>query len=219
MWLYKLKMTEKPQPRIAVVAGDVVHNARTLFDHLAVAITGRRDASFPVCYEDPWETLSDGTLMPERQKARAGFKQAVDGASEEAVAVIMELQPFAAGDAWATHPLGIINKLENTDKHRNLIPTATGITDGLSHVVRRSQVIWIFHWPFCEDGAEVAKFAWDPGTEPPESEMHVRVRGTPRVTVEVSGVPGPIELPQTLRHALDGIRKEVIPALTEFVKS
>jgi hypothetical protein len=217
--LYKLEITQQPHARISVPAGDVVHNARTIFDHLAVAVTGRRDAAFPVCYEDQWEALGDGSLMPERAKARASFESAVAGADPAAVAIIKEMQPYSAGENWPTHPLGIINKLENTDKHRTLIATTTGITEGLSHVARRSAVVFIFYWPFCDDGAEVAKFRWEPGAEPPDAEVHVRVSGTPRVTVEVSGIGGPVDLAPTLRHALDGLREEAIPSLEPFVKS
>jgi hypothetical protein len=132
IWLYRLRVTQQPQPRIALIAGDLTHNIRTIFDHLAVAITGRRDASFPVCYQDPWETLSDGRLMPEREKARASFESKIDGASEDARTLIRELQPYSAGDDWADHPLGIVSKLDNADKHRNMIPTTNTFSTGPS---------------------------------------------------------------------------------------
>lgn len=217
IWLYRLRITEQPDARVALIAGDLAHNIRTIFDHLAVAVTGHRDASFPVCYKDPWETLSDGSLRPEREKARASFESKLDGASTDAVALVKALQPYSAGDDWANHPLGIISKLDNADKHRNMIPTTVGVSDGVSYVARRSGVEFIFYWPFCNDGAEVAKFAWAGPDIPPETEVKVHVRGTPRVAVEISDREGYAELTQAFRHALDEM-PPVIEALQAFAR-
>jgi hypothetical protein len=218
VWLYRLRITEQPDARVALIAGDLAHNIRTIFDHLAVAVTGQRDASFPVCYEDPWETRSDGSLRPEREKARASFVSKLNGASTEALALARALQPYGAGEEWASHPLGIINKLDNADKHRNIIPTTIGVTDGVSYVARRNDVQFIFYWPFCDDGAEVAKFGWREDAEPPpEAEVKVHVRGTPRVAVEISDRKGYAELTQALRHALNEM-PAVIEDLEKFVK-
>lgn len=216
IWLYRLQITEQPDPHIGLIAGDLVHNLRSALDHLAVAITGRRDAAFPIHHEDPWELDQSGQLISSREKARAAFTAAIDGAPDEAITVIQELQPFAAGSEWATHPLGLVGRLDNADKHRELIPTTTGVTDGLSYVVRRSAVIFTFFWPQCNDGSEVAKFSWNPADVPPESEVHVHVRGTPRVTVEVREINGYVELAQAFTHILDGFG-EVFDTLERFV--
>jgi hypothetical protein len=218
LWIYRLRITQQPPPRVALIAGDVVHNTCSIFDHLAVALTGRRDAAFPIYYEDPWETTPDGSLMPQREKPRVRFESDIAGASSEAVEVIKELQPYNAGEDWVNHPLGIISKLDNADKHRHLIPTTSGVSDGTSHVARRSVVVYIFYWPFCDDGGEVARFGWDAPDVPDEPEVKVRVSGTPRVAIEISGRQGLMELTQGLRHMLDLIPDEVIAPLEALMK-
>src|SRR5688500_17747586 len=51
LWVYNLKITVPPDPMLAVVIGDVVHNARSALDHIAVALVPnkhRSAASFPI---------------------------------------------------------------------------------------------------------------------------------------------------------------------------
>ena len=185
VWSYVLRVTEQPDSRIAILAGDVVHNLRTSLDHLYVALTGDKGRGFPILDDDPWERDANGRLLANRRKARVGFAATIDGAKPRAKTIIKQLQPYSAGPDWYNHSLGAMRRLDNADKHRNLIPTTTGVSDGLSTVSRNGQVIHTFSWRYTEDGAKVAKFGWDLGMEPPESEMHVHVRGTPRIATTV----------------------------------
>jgi hypothetical protein len=185
IWQYVLRVTEQPNPRIAILTGDVVHNLRTSLDHLYVALTGDKGRDFPIYDKDPWERGADGRLLPNRLEDRERFMASIKRAKPRAKTIIKELQPYRVGPKWYNHSLSTIRRLDNADKHRNLIPTTAGVLEGVSIVSRRSQVIHTFYWEYTEDGAVVAKFGWEPGHEPPESEMHVHVRGTPCISTTV----------------------------------
>lgn len=218
LWTYELRVTEQPDPRIAILAGDVVHNLRTSLDHLHVALTGTTKKSFPIYDVDPWERDASGNLFHQRLKDRKRFTATIAGAKPRAKTIIKELQPYRVGTAWADHPLGIIRRLNNADKHKYLIPTATGLTEGISMVARRSRVVYSFYWPYCEDGAEVAKFKWNPGPEPPESEVHVHVSGTPRIATTVPNDPQRmIEVVQALEWCMGRMPDDVYRPLERYV--
>jgi hypothetical protein len=217
LWTYVLRVTEQPDPRVAILAGDVVHNLRTSLDHLFVALTGADNRSFPIYDVDPWERDAQGALLPSRLKDRRRFAATIQGAKPRAKAILRELQPYRAGASWNTHPLGVVRRLNNADKHKRLIPTATGVSEGLSAVARVSQVVHMFYWPYTEDGAEVAKFKWDP-PEPPESDVHVRVSGTPRIAVGIPTDPRKvIELLQALEWTISRMPDDVFSPLERWV--
>ena len=125
MWCYVLRVTEQPDPRVALLAGDVVHNLRSSLDHLAVALTGDKWSFFPVLDKDPWERDAAGHLFPNRLDDRKSFASAVKGAARKTRTIIKELQPYAAGADWAKHPLGLIRRFDNADKHKQLIATTS----------------------------------------------------------------------------------------------
>jgi hypothetical protein len=58
VWLYRLEMTEEPDPMIPVIMGECLYDLRSALDHLAVAMAPRKrkaNAAFPVEATDPWE--------------------------------------------------------------------------------------------------------------------------------------------------------------------
>ncbi len=185
VWTYVLRVTDQPDPRVAILAGDVVHNLRTSLDHLYVALTGDKGRDFPIYDHDPWECDANGRLLPNRLEARKRFTATIARAKPRAKTIIKELQPYRAGPDWYNHSIGAMRRLDNADKHRNLIPTTTGVLNGLTTVSRHGQVIHTFQWKYTQDGAQVAKFGWASGTEPSESEMDVHVRGTPCIATTV----------------------------------
>jgi hypothetical protein len=219
-WSYILRITEQPHERVAIVAGDVAHNLRAAMDHLFVSMVppSRRDkVSFPVYRDDLWAKDSSGRLLAEHKEARARFGRLVKGLGRDARAAVEDLQPYRLGEAAATHPLAIASYLDNADKHKSLLTLASGLDEGLTHVAVRNSVKGSFYWPFRGDGAEVGNF--DLAENPPESEVNVQISGTPRITVEVGGIEGAVELWPILRHCLDGMRDEVFPLLEPFVRA
>lgn len=101
-WTYVLRITEQPDPRLAVICGDIVHNLRSAYDHLAVAIAPRRrrwQAGFPIELDDIWEKDEAGRYVVADQNRRDSFLSRTEGMPPKAVAIIEELQPYTRGAA------------------------------------------------------------------------------------------------------------------------
>jgi hypothetical protein len=74
IWLYRLEMTEEPDPMIPVIIGECIYDLRSALDHLAVAMAPRNrkaSAAFPVEWTDPWETDETGPLFTTMSGAEA----------------------------------------------------------------------------------------------------------------------------------------------------
>jgi hypothetical protein len=90
------------------VIGDVIHNLRSALDHLAweIAVPSvrtrmPRGVAFPIFFEET-----------------KAFKDVLKRLRSEFHALIESAQPFQSGDLH--HPLWLLDKLWNTDKHRSL---------------------------------------------------------------------------------------------------
>jgi hypothetical protein len=190
-WRYHLEITERPGENLAVVLGDMTHNLRSALDHIAVAITPQRrkySTFFPIISEN----IEYGFDVPtEAQlKARGGFDRAVEGMPADAVAIIQRAQPYHLGpqSTKEVHLLGILSRLDNADKHRDLIVLAPGLTNmSVTFSARRfAQKFASRGSEVVEDGAQVAHVTTETLYPPVrESEVNVQIHGTPQVTVEV----------------------------------
>jgi hypothetical protein len=216
-WRYILR-TRAVDPSCALILGDAVHNMRSALDHLAVALSGHRQASFPI--------LTDDIEQPRTKKdreARTRFNRAVEGMPPEAVATIKTFQPYHERTEIErrTQGLAVISYIDNADKHRSLTLVSTGLVGASSTTSARGRVLYqTGTYPaeaFIADGAEVAHWGWVATDEPPleESEVHMETRGTPTVTMHVGLAEGEPE-PRYLTPCLKWLRDEVIPSLEPF---
>lgn len=120
-------------PLIGLLVADAVHNLRTTLDHIIYALI-RANPSRPP------GTPDDKTMFPIRDtKEGYGHQisklQRLRGLPPEATALVDLLQPYHTrekGDDHTLHPLWVLDKLENVDKHRRLNLVA-GVAHG-SHV-------------------------------------------------------------------------------------
>jgi hypothetical protein len=118
-----------PFPEWGVIVGDVVHCLRSALDQLVYSLS-----------DDPDDRSGFPTATTEKEwKTRA--PRLIWGVPENFVAVIDEAQPYKRGNAADTHPLFILNKLSNLDKHRAipvvaLVPSRTDLrvteTEGIA---------------------------------------------------------------------------------------
>jgi hypothetical protein len=114
---WRADLNPPPPLRIAVLCGDFVHNLRSALDHLATALvienggTPREDppfTHFPI-YEERLTKLDevrDVTI--------------VGGISQEAEFLLDAVQPYQRVDDPTLHPLWLLHRLWNIDKHRTL---------------------------------------------------------------------------------------------------
>lgn len=112
--------TPPPLEDWALVVGDCVHNMRAAFDHLAWQLdpsreTGRWGTGFPIYVKEP------GKWPP----------PAVARMPAEAQGIIQGLQPYyaakAAGEDPDEHFLALVQSLDISDKHQELLMTATAV--------------------------------------------------------------------------------------------
>jgi hypothetical protein len=115
------------------------------------------------------------------------------------------------------HFLRILSSLENADKHRGLIVLSRGVDNLVADIAVKGVTNRVsFGKMLYEDGAEFIGFAVPPRTS--EAEVHVKIRGTATVALEVSGVTGYFEMPDTFRGLLAQVERYVFPKLEPFVR-
>ena len=168
-----------PPQAISLILGDAVHNMRSALDHLvyqlviANAVLPTDKTMFPIC------DTEEGFLSQAYKRRR------LIGVTHEPFAHIQAVQPYnlrKRGGQFQTHPLWILDKLENIDKHRRIATTAglavgahTTITTGTGEVRTHSHDIGTVR---LRDGAKLLSFA-----PPTHSERTMEVKGLLMTTV------------------------------------
>jgi len=215
---YKLRMTAQPDEMLAVIVGDVIHNLRSALDHLVVAAVPnnrRGKAGFPIYNTSPFGV--DGMVLD--NEVGEGWTKLTKGLSDPLLAVVKSQQPFEPPDQEVldfcrdngldprdVNGLSLLGRFDNADKHRELLPVASGI-DGGTVTVRHGDLDPIEHRlldGFREDGTELIKVNFGSPTD--DAKVDVQVTGTVRVALEVRKERGVTRLPGTLERLLDHCR-------------
>jgi len=109
----------------------------------------------------------------------------VGGIAQMALTLIEGLQPYQSPDPW-THPLGLLDHLANTDKHRFLNVTAVALVDAETRLFTDGGGGITVPWPGpYEDGAVISATPW--AMIDPEIGVHVEAELTTAVMVEIPG--------------------------------
>lgn len=227
---FRLKLTAQPSPDLSVVLGDVLFNLRSALDHLAVAIAPRNrrwNASFPIERVDHWEE-KDGELVIPNEDAWGRFCDRVKGMPSDAIDHFKELQPL--GDDAETHPLYLLSRLENADKHRQLVVLASGLIGVTSTISARGDTLaQTVPEPegaigFVEDGWQVVHAGWG-GAPLRDDEISVTVSATPLVTVPVIEANkaakrqgAHMAVVDLVAGIMQGIEADVVPSLEPFAR-
>jgi hypothetical protein len=104
--------------RLSLILGDVVQGYRSALDHVAWELVHRGSArklspkaenlvGFPIAYDGPWFNKKLATMLP--------------GVGRAEIAKVRRYQPYLRGHR-NRHPLTVLQKLSNDDKHRNIQP-------------------------------------------------------------------------------------------------
>jgi hypothetical protein len=222
-WRYHLEVTERPDDNLAVILGDVTHNLRSALDHLAVAIAPPKrkyNAFFPIISEN----IEYGFDVPTKPQleARNSFDRAVEGMPADAVAIIQRAQPYYLGPQTTkeVHLLGVLSRLDNADKHRDLIVLAPGVTNMRATFSARRfvQRFGSAGDEVVEHGAQVVHVTTE-RLYPPirETEVDVKVHGAPHLTVEVGLGPADA-LPADWATDLIDRTRQFIKTLDPYVR-
>jgi len=219
-WRYTLQVRREPDITLSLILGDAVHNMRSAIDHLAVAISDpkhRKTASFPCFTVDPDQ-------FPVDHKLRKAFNRATAGMSAKALAQVKLCQPYQEADPVdrRRHSLSVISQLDRIDKHREIVVFSSGLLNAGSQTVVRDQTMTqaIPVHGLAINGTELAHFGdfFIPPLQ--ESEVHVEIRGTPAISVDIGlNEPEGSELEvASLREIVADFRDGLFTLLEPFVQ-
>lgn len=114
--VFSMALKSAPPTALSVFIGDCVHNLRVSLDHLAwqlvlanggVPREGAGGTQFPILLKSGKDGTTSTVVVP-------------GGVSAKALTAIDAVQPFHRPDA-DNHPLAILSRLDNIDKHRTLL--------------------------------------------------------------------------------------------------
>ena len=235
---YRVRITEQPDPMIAVMLGDFIHNLRSALDYIVVASVPRqrqKSASFPIVSEDIWATDKDGNFVVNDPKRREDFETAIRGLALEAWALVILAQPYHWGTNAYRHMFGIISRLENADKHRQLIAVGSGVGNIRTKILIPGLAPGLSApWPqpvldrrqFAKDGTVVrftlpADLTAPDGTVVQPSEVHMEFTGTAEILIKITRIggnepPSDFGLHETMLMAIQDVR-EILRRMELFV--
>ena len=95
---YRLNIVQQPDPVIAIMLGDFVHNLRSALDHVVVAASRprseRANAGFPISTENLWARDSKRRYIIRDTERRKSFLRAIRRLPSQAQALIIRAQPY-----------------------------------------------------------------------------------------------------------------------------
>jgi len=180
--------------------GDFFHNLRSALDHVVVASIPKAKQSestgYPFTSTDLWRAHPNPQVMANLTKARDDFERRISGIDPRARAFIISSQPYHLGKAAERSTLGLISRIDNADKHRQLAAVGGGIRRvsagftmrGLAASVRRDMGFGVSS--FAKDdtlvGWQLPKSAL--AVEPPlkPSEVDMKFRGAAVIFIKIA---------------------------------
>ena len=114
----------KPIPiKLSMILGDALNNMRSSLDHLVCRFVELHNGKVGKHHAFP--IFSDAATYDERvnqirgKKDRSGPLDGIPADGPER-ALIEKVQPYHQGKDWREHPLWILNRMTNFDKHRDI---------------------------------------------------------------------------------------------------
>jgi hypothetical protein len=225
---YRLHIVQQPDPVIAIMLGDLVHNLASALDHVVVAASRprseRKNAGFPISTENLWARDSKRRYVIRDKERRKSFLRAIRGLPPQAQALVIRAQPYQLPHRAHSSILAIISRLENADKHRELITIGTGLERPKIIVITRHERIvrsptGLGRNQFLRDGAEIKVEVPVPVTSDPEVKM--QFGGTASISIKIAHggrnePPSEFHLYRTMTTALATVRL-ILRKLEPFV--
>jgi hypothetical protein len=214
-YVYRLKFTSEPDPRIAVIAGDYLHNVRSALNYLMRGLVSSRakdSTQFPIFTTDPFaRDPITRKYIDRKPDSRRTWDRYVQGADPRALAYIQSIQPYAAGPrAGKIHYLSAVNWLSNTDKHRELVVTPQGLQDP-GRIVWRPDGTAVSYWwqGVVKDGTEVFRSP---------TPVNVELDGPTLTLLRVRGRDGGEMLITSLSDTLVYVRGMIVDILAPYLR-
>jgi hypothetical protein len=217
--VHRLHFSSRIDPRVFLIASDFLYNIRSALEHLACSLVPKSQWShvgFPIFWHGVWDDPKPGENQ-ERLDARQRWNTYVRFMDDGAVAILKTLQPRdgARDTDLDMHYLGILSRLSNTDRHKDLAIYALGLKEiTVTYDVAPNSFIWR---PL---DADVNKVMHD-GTElpVPPNAVNVQIEGRPIVAIRVTKPKGEVIVPAHFRAAFPKYRDQIIIPLLNFVNA
>jgi hypothetical protein len=215
VYVYRLRHIEEPDPKIAVVIGDLLHNLRAAMNYCMGGLVPSRRAAktqFPILAVDPFARERPGGRYLQRQPdTRRAWRSWVKGVHPDALAIIERLQPYHPGPRGTPRYLAVLNALNNGDKHRRLTVVSGG-------AVNVSVKAYALDGTLLTDRTPVGNTLLQDGTElfrhPTEVQVHVRLTAHVGIRLGQDGVHMAVHgLPKLAVYVRDGVIAPLEPYL------
>jgi hypothetical protein len=108
-----------PPMYLGLILGEVVHDLRSAFDHLAWAVAVEHVGIAALATPSAQNAVQFPITST---RARFDSHRALRFFSDEAVALMESFQPYHNAGSHLVHPLAAVQSLSNRDKHRALTP-------------------------------------------------------------------------------------------------
>jgi hypothetical protein len=209
-WIVYYVVDPNPPIRIGTMVGDCVHNMRSALDNLICGLIRVNDTSHD-CVNRQFPIA---TTLPQWDNRRVEHTK---GVTEAALAVIKSFQPcFGPDELGVSHPLAILQRLNNIDKHRTALVT-TGYDTNVRFAIHTTDGVRVATYPEPIYGGPVSiPIDFDTSTIP--KEVKVEIQGTSRVILRDLTETGLKELSVTavLRQLLQFFKDIFIPRFKPF---
>jgi hypothetical protein len=131
-YVWRVVVRELPDPRWGLLISEIAHHLNSALDHLvwlvAASHTGRRpprDTGFPV---------AKGVADFRRMWTRSSGYYRIRALPPHAQAIVEDEQPYHRGNAFEGHPLWVLRRLANADKHETLVTVGGAAGKGSANV-------------------------------------------------------------------------------------
>lgn len=199
-------LNAEPVPtKIPVLIGEVAHQLRSAIEHVADALVAASG-----------KTPTNSTVFPVLAKKKRPLTVA-GGVLPEALAQVEAVQPYLDPDP-ERHPLHVLHRLWNVDKHRNLHVTAAGLTHSQIFVSSEDGSALLggqLQMKVLRPGDVVGVFPFD---EPLTGKETVQAIGQTFVALSEPG-PWSVDLPVAvvLGELYRYVRDELLPRFTPWI--
>lgn len=216
-FLLRLKLLEDPRQRWGAIIGDIAHNYRSALDHLAWQLVKGNggnagwETKFPI-----YSSEADYLVWREPRPAsdpRGKRSDPLAGIPEVIIAAIEDMQPYKRGDEADEHPLALLSRISNRDKHRLPVILFAGVDpEGPLTLWTRSaslsdmeKLVGAFSdnpGQWADDGDALARFRHDGSPGHPDASMHFDLK----VALDQAKVP--------VLDALNGVKSFIYEEIT-----
>lgn len=217
-YVWRVFVRELPNPRWGLLISEISHHLNSALDHLVWLVAashadGRppRDTGFPV---------ANGVADFRRMWTRSSGYYRIRALPPHAQAIVEDEQPYHRGNAFEGHPLWVLRRLANADKHETLVTVGGASGKGRAEASQEGGKVPVAPVKFIngpvEDGEVVARWPLPP-LGPEGMKIHLDVRFSTYVAFpEASPVKGR-EVMRTLlelRNSVNTVRNRLAPFIS-----